>query len=145
MTKQLYGIIAACMLTAALCTGIYGIFLYSPVAAAVYAAGCIILMIGFVYAYCTKCPIRYNCVHVLMGLMTRLMPRREEAPYTRCDLTGVVMFFGFVAFFPQYWLVRDPALFLLFWFLFIGEWLLTHFTCCRGCGNIFCRMRSDEG
>lgn len=144
MTQQGYGILAVCMLVAVICIGVYGIIGFSLTAAAAYLAGCIVLMVLLVYVFCAKCPIRLSCHHVLMGLMTRIMPRRKEAPYTPCEIVGTFVFFVFIALFPQYWLVRDPALLLLFWVLFTGQWILTHFTLCRGCGNTFCILRSDE-
>ena len=131
------------MLTATILAGLYGISLYSMTAAGIYLTGSIVLLIAFVYAYCTKCPIRDRCVHVVMGLMTGLMPARPAGQYTRWELTAVIAFFGFIVLFPQYWLMREPFIMLAFWVLFIGEWILTHYACCNGCGNIYCKKRYD--
>ena len=122
----------------------YGISLYSVTAAGIYLTGCIALVIAFVSAYCTKCPIRDRCVHVVMGLMTGLMPDRPAGPYTRGELNGVIAFFGFIVLFPQDRLIREPLLILAFWVLFIGEWIMAYYACCNGCGNIYCTMRYDE-
>jgi hypothetical protein len=39
---------------------------------------------------------------------------------------GLLLFFGFVALFPQYWLIQNPMLMLVFWTLFLGNLLITH-------------------
>jgi hypothetical protein len=144
MTRQLYGVIGLCMLTAAILTGAYAISRYSVTAAGIYLAGVLVFLIAFIYAYCTKCPIRDRCVHVAMGLVTRLMPDRPAGPYTREELIAVVVFFGFVVIFPQYWLIRVPEVMGVFWVLFLGEWILTHYTCCYGCGNMYCNLRCER-
>ncbi len=143
MKKQIFGILIFCILIATIGFGFYGISLNSPAAAVIYLSGCFILLILFTYVYCTKCPIRGRCVHVLMGLITRLMPRRREAPYMPYELLGTFAFFGFVAFFPLYWLIQNTPLLIVFLGLFISEWTINHFACCRGCGNKFCRLRVE--
>lgn len=143
MAKQSFGILAFCMFAAAILIGMYGISLYSLTTAGIYLAGCIVLFITFVFAYCTKCPIRKKCVHVVMGLMTSLMPDRPAGRYTFSELAAVFTFYGFVTLFPQYWLINNPVLMLAFWTLFIGEWILNHYTICRACENIHCKLRCD--
>jgi hypothetical protein len=41
------------------------------------------------------------------------------------------------------WLVRQWPLLLVFLVLFAGNLVLTHFTCCKGCGNRFCLLRYE--
>jgi hypothetical protein len=141
--KQINGIIAVCMLMVTFCVGIVGIVAYSTPAALIYLVCTSFLLLLFVYAFCAKCPIRSRCVHILMGLITQVLPDRKESPYTRSELGVVILFFAFLVLFPQFWLIQNPVMFLVFWALFIGEWILTHFTCCRGCGNVFCSLRSQ--
>lgn len=144
MAKEWCGILALCMMITVILTGLYDISLYSATAAGIYLAGCIVSLIAFVYLYCTKCPIRKQCIHVVMGLLTRVMPDRPAEPYTRWEHVGVFTFYGFVLLFPQYWLIREPVLIVVFWLLFIGNITLTHYTCCKGCGNTYCKFRHGE-
>jgi len=131
------------MLIAAVLVGLYGIFLYSVIAAGIYLVGCIAVLLIFVYAFCAKCPVRNNCIHVLQGMVTHLMPGRTTGAYSRGDLLGLLLFFGFVALFPQYWLIRNLMLMLIFWILFLGNLVITHYGCCKGCGNIYCMLRYE--
>lgn len=143
MSKKTYGIIGLVMFAAAFLVGLFGILRYSVAAAGIYLIGSIAVFLIFVYAFCAKCPVRDNCTHVIQGMLTHLMPGRTTGPYSRSDLLGLLLFFGFVALFPQYWLIRDPLLMLIFWILFLGDLLITHYRCCRGCGNIYCMVRYE--
>src|SRR5512138_42235 len=102
MSSKTYGFIGLVMLIAAVIVGMYGILPYSVPASGVYLAGSIAVFLIFVYAFCAKCPARKNCTHILQGLLTQCMPGRTTGPYSPGDLFGLVLFFGFVALFPQY-------------------------------------------
>ena len=131
------------MLTAAFLVGLFSILQYSVTAAGIYLVGSIAVFLIFVYAFCAKCLVRDNCTHVLQGIVTHLMPSRTTGAYSRCDLLGTLLFFGFVALFPQYWLIRNLMLMLVFWILFLGNLVITHYRCCKGCGNIYCLLRYE--
>lgn len=88
------------MYIAAVLVGLYGILPYSVTATGAYLVGSLAAYLIFVYAFCAKCPIRDDCNHVLMGMVTHL-PGRAAGAYSRCELLGTVLFFGFVAHFPQ--------------------------------------------
>lgn len=143
MSKKTYGIIGLAMFILAFFIGLYGILQYSVIAAGIYLIGSIAVFLIFVYAFCAKCHVRNDCNHVLMGLVTHLMPARTTGVYSRCDLFGTVLFFGFLALFPQYWLIRNPILMLIFWILFLGNLVITHYSCCRECGNTYCPLRYE--
>jgi hypothetical protein len=143
MSAKTYGIIGLLMLIAAVLVGLYGILPYSLTAAGIYLAGSIVVFLIFVFAFCAKCPARDTCTHVLQGMLTRCMPGRTTGPYSPGDLLGLLVFFGFVALFPQYWLIQNLMLMVLFWLLFLGNLVITHFMCCRGCGNIYCMLRYE--
>jgi len=143
MSAKTYGFIGLLMLIAAVLVGLYGILPYSVTAAGIYLAGSIVVFLIFVFAFCAKCPARDNYTHVLQGMLTRCMPGRTTGPYSPGDLLGLVLFFGFVALFPQYWLIQNLVLMVLFWILFLGNLVITHFMCCKGCGNIYCMLRYE--
>jgi hypothetical protein len=143
MSKKTYGIIGLVTYLAAFLVGLYGIFLYSLPAAGIYLVGSLAVFLIFVYAFCAKCPVRDACNHVLMGMVTHLMPGRAAGAYSRSDLLATLLFFGFIALFPQYWLIRNPMLMLVFWILFLGNLAIIHYLCCKGCGNIYCLLRYE--
>jgi Na+/H+ antiporter NhaA len=143
MTGKVPGVIALCLLATSVIAGLYGISLYSITAACIYLVGSITVWLVFVYAFCAKCPVHDQCNRVVMGLVAGLMPKRDAGAYTRGELLAVLLFFGFVALFPLYWLIRQPLLLLVFLVLFAGNLVLTHFTCCKGCGNRFCLLRYE--
>jgi hypothetical protein len=143
MSKKTYGIIGLVMYIAAFLVGLYGILQYSITTTGIYLVGTTAAYLIFVYAFCAKCPVRDNCNHVLMGMVTHLMPGRTARAYSISDLLGTLLFFGFVALFPQYWLIRNPTLMLVFWVLFLGNLAITYFMCCKECGNIYCLLRYE--
>jgi hypothetical protein len=73
------------------------------------------------YSYCAKCLCREDaCSHVFPGKLTRLLPGRQQKPYTFGDYfwTGIslVALLGF----PQIWLWQSKSLFIAFWILLLG-------------------------
>jgi hypothetical protein len=143
MTGKLPGVVALCLLAGSVIAGLYGISRYSVTAAGIYLVGSIIVWLVFVYAFCAKCPVHDRCNRVVMGLVASMMPKRAAGAYTRAELLAVLLFFAFVSLFPLYWLVRQWFLLLVFLALFAGNLILTHFTCCKGCGNRFCLLRYE--
>ena len=143
MSGKLPGVIALCLLAASGLAGLYGISQYSAAAAGIYLVGGVVVWLVFVYAFCAKCPVHEQCNRVVMGFVAGLMPKRDAGAYTRGELLAVLLFFGFVLLFPLYWLVRQPLLLVGFLVLFGGNLVLTHFTCCKGCGNRFCFLRYE--
>ena len=143
MSGKVPGVVALCLLATSVVAGLYGISQYSGGAAGIYLVGAILVWLVFVYAFCAKCPVHDQCNRVVMGLVAGLMPKRAAGAYTRAELLAVLLFFAFVALFPLYWLIRQPLLLLVFLVLFAGNLVLTHFTCCKGCGNHFCFLRYE--
>ena len=143
MAGKVPGVIALSLLAASVIAGIYGVSRYSAAAAGSYLVGSIIIWLVFVYAFCAKCPVHDQCNRVVMGFVAGLMPKRDAGPYTGAELLAVLLFFSFVALFPLYWLIRQPLLLGVFLALFAGNLVLTHFTCCKGCGNRFCFLRYE--
>ncbi len=106
MSTKTNGLIGLIMLITAVLVGLYGIIQYSVTAAGMYLVGSIAVFLIFVYAFCAKCPVRDNCTHVLQGMLTHCLPGRTTGPYSHRDLLGLILFFGFVALFPQ--VLADP-------------------------------------
>lgn len=143
MNRKIPGVIAMCLLVASFLTGLYGIFQISVTGAIIYLAGFIVVWLVFIYAFCARCPVHDQCNHVVNGCMAGLMPPRIPGKYTAGELLAVALFFGFTFLFPMYWLAGQTLLLILFIVFFAGNLVLTHFTCCKGCGNRFCMLRYE--
>jgi hypothetical protein len=128
---------------AAVLVGLYGIALFSVTAAGIYVVGFIVIWLIFVYSFCAKCPVHEQCNRVIMGKVACMMPVRKPGPYSSIELAAVMVFFGYTFIFPLYWLIREPVLLGAFVVFFAGNLILTHFTCCKGCGNRYCLLRYE--
>jgi uncharacterized membrane-anchored protein YitT (DUF2179 family) len=120
--------------------GFIGIAKFSLGIALLYVSGCIISFVIFVYAFCTKCPIRNQCVHIVHGRLTNLMPQRESGVYSHCERGSTMLYFLFLAAFPQYWLFNSPWLMAWFWMIFVSGLAINVIKVCPGCGNVYCPM-----
>lgn len=113
----------------------------SVVVAILYPLGCIATFVVFVYTFCTKCPIRDGCIHVVHGMLAGIMPERSQGPYSVFDMIGPGLYFGFLAVFPQYWLLDSIYYLIAFWAILLTGLAVNSATLCRGCGNVNCPMR----
>ncbi|MCX5848602.1 MAG: hypothetical protein NTW65_04055 [Deltaproteobacteria bacterium] len=145
MNKTFYGVISILAQIAAMIVGFIGIAKYSFGIAILFVAGCVISFTIFVYAFCTKCPIRDQCVHIVHGLLTNLMPNREQGAYSHCERLGTMLYFIFLVTFPQYWLINSPWLMALFWAILLSGFAINGIKVCGGCGNVYCPMRRRGG
>lgn len=103
------------ILLAAILTATLAIVQSSVIWAVLYLVGILLSCLVVIYSFCTKCPCRNtDCGHVIPGRLTRFFPRRAEGPYTFWDRTGIVVPIVFMTVFPQYWLLKQPRLFLPF-------------------------------
>jgi hypothetical protein len=95
-------------------------------------------MVGVLYAFCTKCACKDSCRHIFLGPLSRLLPCREVAPYTIGDILMTVAGFSPMVVFPQYWLLKQKPLLVLFWQLTAALVVEITVFICRGCGNTHC-------
>jgi hypothetical protein len=143
MNKIFYGVIVFLAQIMALIIGFTGISKFSYNIAIIYAVGCFIFFLIFVYAFCTKCPIRKQCVHIIHGKLTNLMKKRVSGAYSHGEKCGTLLYFIFLAAFPQYWLINSPLLMTLFWVILLSGLALNGIKVCGGCGNVYCRMHRE--
>jgi membrane-bound metal-dependent hydrolase YbcI (DUF457 family) len=140
MNRQIHGILSLLIMFAAVLTATLAIIRSSSVIwAALYVVGILLSSLIIVYSFCTKCPCRNTgCGHVIPGILTRLFPPRPEGLYTFMDLAGVAIPLVFLIVFPQYWLLSNPPLFILFAVLCLIAAADIQFFVCKGCTNRFC-------
>lgn len=139
MNRQTNGIIALLLILAAVLTAAYAIFQTSVSWTVLYLVGILLSVLVIVYSFCTKCPSRTkDCSHVILGKMARFFPPRAEGPYTLRDKAGVVVPVVFLIVFPQYWLLSQPAYFVIFAAFCLGAAAVIQFFVCKGCANCYC-------
>ena len=105
----------------------------------IYLVGILLSALVIIFSFCAKCPSRdKDCSHIVPGKIIRFFPPREEGPYTLRDKAGVVVPLVFLIVFPQYWLLSQPAYFVMFAALCLGTAAVVQFFVCKGCTNCYC-------
>ena len=93
------------------------------------------------YSYCTKCSVRLlACGHVFVGQMTRILPARVQTNYTVWDVLGIMVAFGAMLGFPQYWLWQHTVWLILFWALALASVVGNCAFVCKNCDNAKCLL-----
>jgi len=105
----------------------------------------LILVISFpviIYSFCSKSPCRYNnCGHILPGLLTKILPKRQTKEYTKLDWIGVLIPSLIIVLYPQYWLWGNKLYLLFFWLpILIGVYDIKRCVCPK-CVNNYCPLK----
>ncbi len=146
LKSRFYGVTSLLLVGLAMGVGLAAIWQIDKSAAALYVL-CILVGVPLIlYAYCAKCEIRLTgCRHVLPGQVTRLLPARQNEPYTFFDYMGLGLPMLVLVVFPQPWLLGITPLFMLFWACLAGGLVQILLRVCNGCGNrkcLLCRLRN---
>ncbi|MBN1779708.1 hypothetical protein JW948_01155 [bacterium] len=139
--KMQFGILSMACLFASIGLAAFTLSIQSPAWTLFYLALCAIAGIAVTFAFCSKCPVKSACPHVLPGFMTRIMNDRTPGSYTRFELMVTFLSIGIILFFPQVWLIRYPFRFGLFWILAGAGLMLIVKNICRRCRNVYCPFR----
>jgi hypothetical protein len=105
-----------------------------------------LIVVGFVaviWAYCTKCPVRKDCSHVLPGYLTRYFPHRITGPYLRSDVAVMAAAFLAMTIFPLFWLVKNVPMLLAYVALLVIAIVDLRVKVCGQCRNVFCVLRKS--
>ncbi|TAJ45622.1 hypothetical protein [Methanofollis fontis] len=141
MNRRHAGIAALILFTVAVLIGALAMAGRALVFAADYLAGTAFLAVVMIAAWCTKCQARKEgCAHALPGLIAGCLPARWQGPYTLLDHAGVLIPALIILLAPQYWLLQNPAYFVVFWALVITAALLNRRTVCPDCTNRECPL-----
>ena len=92
---------------------------------------------AIIYAYCTKCPSKACCAHVLLGKIAERFPRKL-GPYSVAEQAVVVVVLLLILGLPQLWLWQSVAAGVAFWVL--NGIALTQILVfvCGTCPNTYC-------
>lgn len=94
------------------------------------------------YFYCGKCTCKDGaCSHVLPGMLTRLLPKRKQGPYTKTDYLWTTVSLAALLGFPQIWLWHSKPLLVVYWILLLIGLTEILLLVCRACSNQNCPVR----
>ncbi|NNG02038.1 MAG: hypothetical protein HKM93_21820 [Desulfobacteraceae bacterium] len=145
MRDKVHGVMSLGLIISGLCIAVAYISLHSIAAAALYLGIILISAVIILYAYCSKCPIRFTgCRHVFPGRVSGLLPPRTIKPYGALDYIGVAVPVTVLMAIPQYWLIRSAPALILFWTLIMLGAVDIVLYVCPACGNEHCPMRGPR-
>ena len=110
----------------------------------IYAILVIVWPLPVAWVYCRKCTCRLDCGHIILGLLTRLMPQKKCDKYTLTEI--ILMIIPVVAVFviPQFWLWQEKFYFATFWILSGIAGIEVLFFVCQKCSNEHCPMNKKS-
>ena len=141
MKSKIHGIISIILFSGTFILSFISIQIYSTIIAILYLLIVLISFLIVIYSYCTKCKCHENnCAHLIIGPISKYMPKRKMDKYTLMDYIGVFMPISLIMFIPQYWLFKNKILFFIFWILSIIAF--TEIICfvCKTCENVNCLL-----
>ena len=139
--KRIHGVISLVLGALAVLTGAVAV-LQASLGWGIFYLGMLAIAGGIILtAYCAKCPCReHGCGHVLVGPLTRFLPKRREGAYRWYDYFGVGICFAFIIIFPQPWLWTSLPWLCVFWALLGLAIIEIIFKVCPRCANPYCPM-----
>ncbi|MDY6903651.1 MAG: hypothetical protein SWH61_03100 [Thermodesulfobacteriota bacterium] len=139
MKKRFHGIFSIVLLIATIAVGLYQVWIHSMAMGGLYILIILLAWPVMIYSYCAKCECRENgCRHVFVGGMTRLLPARQNTPYSAMDYLGLTVCLAAILGFPQYWLWQSPLMWIIFSVLPLLAGIEIWLFVCKGCGNTKC-------
>ena len=140
MTQKLYGILVMILLGFAVAIASAMIFINSITMGIVYLSINFLAAIALIYFFCTKCSRKKECPHILPGKAALLFNGKVK-PYTKTEMTIVVISFLLIVGIPQYWLRLYLIPLITFWLLIITTLIIIPVHLCPECENTFCPFK----
>ncbi len=142
MNRLFHGWISLIMMGTIVSIGFFEIFSNSIVYSALYLGVVIIGLIIVLIAFCSKCKCKdSSCRHIIFGIITRYLSKRMPGKYSFFDIFLTVIGLLSIIIFPQYWLIKSPFLFGLFWTTCIILFMEITFFICKKCENDYCPVK----
>jgi len=125
--------------------GAYGIYLESVLWGLIYSAFLILgIQFGLSYFLCSHCPYPYkhsDCLFAPFWVFTKQYKFRP-APMSILDKTIFILAMAGFIIIPQYWLLKNYAVLILFWIFCLPTIGSLPFFWCRRCKNFHCCFNS---
>lgn len=140
--SRIHGIVSLLLILLALGLALVHGWRQSPTWGLAYVGALLVAFPTICYAYCAKCPCRQGgCSHVLPGVLTRILPARNQGPYEFHDYAGVVLPLLLLMGLPLIWLVRTLGLLIAFWCLVALALVEIRMFVCGHCTHINCPLQ----
>jgi uncharacterized membrane protein len=127
--------------------GTYGIYVQSPLWAAIYI---VLVLLGFILvvlpSLCTHCPYpsKHNtCLFMPPGLVTHFYPYKGPDMSTAGKICSLFAIAGMVIM-PNIWLVSTPPLLLFFWLVALPTVAVFPLYYCTRCRHLDCPMNKAK-
>jgi hypothetical protein len=143
--SRFHGVTSLCLMFAALAIGVVATSRHSWLFAGIGIGVSLLWVLPVAWFFCSKCCCRLDCGHVLFGLVTRLLPKREPGPYTKLEALFTLVPILVAVGYPQYWLSKEIALLAVFWGLAVVAGLEAMLFVCRDCSNTACPFSKSKG
>jgi hypothetical protein len=125
--------------------GAYGIYLESMLWGLIYSGFVIFgIEFGLSYFLCSHCPYPYkhsDCLFVPFWVITKQYKFRP-APMSILDKTAFILAMSGFIVIPQYWLLKDYTILILFWIFCLPTIASLPFFWCKRCKNFHCCFNS---
>lgn len=125
--------------------GFFGIYAEDPIWAWGYAVfGVIGFLLVVIPMLCAHCPYPYHyntCLFITPAFLKRFYPYRGPKMSTFGKIAVFVVLAG-MAVFPNFWLVTDLPLLLLFWIVGLPTIAALPFYYCKRCRHTGCPMNT---
>ena len=141
MDIRFHGVFSMTLLFSSLIMGLVFIAGESTALAIVYGIIIIVSFVIIVYAYCPKCNCRFDsCAHILPGLLTKILPEREQTEYTNLDMVGVILPLAITVLFPILWLWQDKIALAIYLAVIAIGIMEIRLILCPKCSNAKCTI-----
>lgn len=138
---NIHGIISIVLVFLSFGIGVVSIAIYSVIVSLISVLTIILAFVTISMIYCSKCKCRNNCNHLIIGKISTLFSKFNPDKYTKKDLIWGVIVPMFIAIgLPQYWLIKNPTLIILYWGVIVLAGLEVYFFVCNNCLNDKCSM-----
>jgi len=138
---QLNGVAFLVLVTAAWLLGMSVTFSFSFFWGWFNMALIIVSFVLIIGSYCTKCPARKKCSHILPGMLTEYLPERKTEEYKIWETVTAFGSMAAMTVFPLYWLFQTPLILVIFVVLIITAVILLRMNVCSDCNNIYCILK----
>lgn len=138
MNTQFHGLVSLVLVAAAVLISALVLLQSHPAMGVYYLVGVSLAVLAILGIFCSKCPCRDSCGHVIPGKLLQIANVSRNSPYTNADLALTAMALTFMLVLPQAWLWRHLTGLLTFWILLVAALVQIRLRVCRVCKNTLC-------
>lgn len=140
MKQKFWGVLVLVLLGIAVLIATIVIFKNTVILGFIYLGISFLGAAALIYFFCAKCSRKKNCPHVLPGKAALLFDRKI-VPYTKVEITVVIISIFLIVGIPQFWLRFHLIPIIAFWLLIISSLVLIPLLLCPRCNNKFCPLK----